>query len=81
MHYDFTDVSHIVKGSCGTSVTNLPMTSTDLSRNPTKIISTHLTVKDTGRTEAFTSTSNCKCVHVSLTYFLIDLTIVLYKLL
>ncbi|XP_078326367.1 uncharacterized protein LOC111105297 [Crassostrea virginica] len=52
------DVSHIVNGSCGTSATNLPMTSTDLSMNPTKIISTHLTVKDTGRTEAFTSTSN-----------------------
>nr|XP_022291450.1 uncharacterized protein LOC111102839 isoform X3 [Crassostrea virginica] len=52
------NVSHIVKGSCGTSVTNSPMTSTDLSRNATKIISTHSTVKDTGRTEAFTSTSN-----------------------
>nr|XP_022295204.1 uncharacterized protein LOC111105296 isoform X1 [Crassostrea virginica] len=52
------DVSHIVKGSCGRSATNLPMTSTDLSRNPTKIISSHLTEKDTGRTETFTSTSN-----------------------
>ncbi|XP_022295201.2 uncharacterized protein LOC111105295 isoform X3 [Crassostrea virginica] len=56
------DVSHIVKGSCGPSATNLPMTSTDLSMNPTKIISSHLTEKDTGRTEAFTSTSNSYAV-------------------
>ena len=61
VHYDFTDVSHILKGSCGPSATNLPMTSTDLSGNHKKIISSHLTEKDTGRTDAFTSTSHCKC--------------------
>ncbi|XP_078326374.1 uncharacterized protein LOC144622916 isoform X2 [Crassostrea virginica] len=64
------DVSHIVKGSCGPSATNLPMTSTDLSRNPTKIISSHLTEKDTGRTEAFTSTSNCSSMFDSSTFAL-----------
>nr|XP_022294636.1 uncharacterized protein LOC111104791 isoform X2 [Crassostrea virginica] len=70
------DVSHIVNGSCGTSATNLPMTSTDLSMNPTKIISTHLTEKDTGRTEAFTSTSNFLIIAVVAGALLILIVII-----